>query len=111
MIIAVTEAMERAPEHCPRLVEAAAPRDWAPLDLGDCQVRAIFRIATLRPISNTKTAPAADFAVAGEYHARPPVAARADHPHATHPKVQGCGRELNSSGYVEAMAGGQFHLE
>jgi hypothetical protein len=24
-------------------------------------------------------------------------------------RLQGCGRELNSSGYVEAMAGGQFH--
>jgi hypothetical protein len=74
-------------------------------------VRTIFRIPTLRPISNTKTAPAADFAVAGEYHAGPPVAAWANHPHPAAAKVQGRGREVNSSGYVEAMAGGQFQLE
>jgi hypothetical protein len=65
----------------------------------------------MRPISNTTTTPAADFAVAGEYHADPPVAAWANHPDPTAAKVQGCSRELHSSGYVDAMAGGQFHLE
>ena len=61
MIVAVTEAMERAPEHSLRLIEAAAPRDQALLDLGDCQMRTIFRIPTF-PKDETEALLAAQMA-------------------------------------------------
>src|SRR5262245_6743274 len=80
MVILVTEAMERAPSHPSRLIKAAPPRNQALLDLCNRQVRAVLRIATLRSISNTKTAPAADLTPTCEPDAGAPAAARADHP-------------------------------
>jgi hypothetical protein len=97
MIVAVTHTMERTPKHSLRLVEAAPSRYQPLLDLGDCTMRAVLWSLGLRPIPNTKTAPAADFAVASEHYAGAPVAAGADHPSAAATKVQGCGGEPDFS--------------
>jgi Protein of unknown function (DUF3363) len=102
MIVAITEAMEGAPKHSLRLVEATPPRNQAVLYLGNCQVRTILRIPTLRSIPNTTTAPAADLTRTGKHHAGAPTAAGADHPHATPAELEGCARETNLSGDVEA---------
>ena len=72
MIVAVTEAMERAPEHSLRLIEAAAPRDQALLDLGDCQVCTVLRIPTF-PRDETEALLAAQMAA---IHKATMVAAR-----------------------------------
>jgi hypothetical protein len=111
MIVSIAEAVKRSPQHPFRLVKAPPPRDQALLDLGDCQVRTILRITTLRPISKTKTPLAADLASTCEYHAGAPAAARADHPHATPAKMHGRGCNPNLGSHVETVASGQFHFE